>query len=622
MKRPAKRPLIACITGSACIASIAAAQGLDLDPKTPPVTQWTCIAAASAPDANAFDKLATRVLQSTSANDDELAFRFVTAMSLRKIAVDSAYETLSAQRKAEIQAAVDTIDGVQIERIAELLRDVVKSEIADSTPWFVPRTTVRRFAELSKFLESISVEAAEALRNCEAASSAGLQDQGEAISAIDVSSIVSLLKSPESVLPSRTRERVLECLALASIEARAGDASRLLMLGEIAAIGPHIRSVKGLSINQVNKAYDTLLKQSPDAPPRATLERLRRIRQLCDHATLQLPTVESLRLAKPLKPAYAQLSPLFRQTQKTIAPVAKRLLDADESMNDPAIMSADDSFVAVLHDFESLSDISVLITRKDERGRDVLREDCKFAASRLLDAVKRIAKAKDDEKEGRIAEFRSLVATLKLALEIPDEVSLRQDQSSEAAESLTRFTAAQREYLQSLSNPRRPPDEQTVRSLQAGAAVLRLRARAQMEEPWVVLSWPGVELTSGGMRVLREGLETHVREMLKTYALGQVDRLSVALREGEQRHAAALVIADLDAVLKRTGIAPGSALDEVSAGEPDVVRVPGAIYVSDFRFISLCAEEIAALRSAGAESKVVEDRMNARAKNIRVDRKP
>ena len=601
---------------------MAMGQGLDLDPKSPTVREWTCIAATIASDGDPFNKLATRLLQVQASSEDDLARRFVMAMTLRKISKDPKYGGLSATRRSEIQGVIDSIDGASVDRIAGILGAAMVPELSDSTPWYVSRVEMPKFADLIVFLESVSVEAEEAMRECDNAAKRGLIDQGEMLAGVDVDSIVALLKSPEGIVPARTRERLLECLAVAAVEARAGDAVRLAMLGEIAATGARIRGVKGLVAVQVSNAYDTLLRQSPDAPPRATLERLSRIRQLCEHAKFEIPSPESLRLAKPLKPAHAQLAPLFRQTQKTIAPVAKRLLDADESMNDPAIMSADDAFISVLRDFESLSEISALIVRRDERGREIVRDECKFAAARLLDAVKQVARAKGDDKETRLNEFRTLVSTLKLALWIPDEQSLRSDASSEAADSLTRFVAAQREYLQSLSNPRRPRDQQTISALESGSAVLRLRARARIEDPGLLLAWPGIELSEGGLRVLLDGLESHVRDMLRIYASGQLDRLAVEMRDGESRYAAAFAVADLHAVLSRSGVARGCALDEVSAGAPDPDRVPSARHVSDFQFISLCAEEIAALRAAGADAKAIEDLMNTRARGIRIERQP
>jgi len=136
-------------------ASTAMGQGLDLDPKSPTVREWTCIAATIASDGDPFNKLATRLLQVQASSEDDLARRFVMAMTLRKISKDPEYGGLSATRRSEIQEVIDSIDGASVDRIAGILGAAMVPELSDSTPWYVSRVEMPKFADLIVFLESV-----------------------------------------------------------------------------------------------------------------------------------------------------------------------------------------------------------------------------------------------------------------------------------------------------------------------------------------------------------------------------------------------------------------------------------------------------------------------------------
>jgi hypothetical protein len=598
------------------------AQVLDLDPKSPTSFEWTCLAALSANPRDAFERLAANLVKAPYADEADAAARLVLALTLRKIPADVEYMALPPERRSAIAQGLESLDGVSVERTVDALATLLASETCDSTAWFISPRQWAGLAGVTDQLQAISSDAADAARQIDVMNQAGAFDFGDMIMGADVDAIKALLNSPGAALSERTRERVRECLATAVIEARAGSASRLVMLCEIAACGPNIRSLKGLSATQTARAFETLLKESPDADPEKTIERLVRLRQLLDHAKLVMPTAEQLNLAKPLKPAHVQLTPVFRQMQRPIAPIAKKLLDTAESLNDPAIMSVDRSFLGVLQDLKTLARISERITVTDQRGRIVIRDDCTFAATRLLDAVKRVARAKDDEKEDRLNEWRELCAMIELALYAPDVESVRSDRSLNASNALVRFESAQREYLRSLADSRKSPDEDIVRSIQAGAGLFRFRARTLMEDPTLALAWPGVEISTAGMTVLRAEIPSHVNELMEQYAAGRFDRVAVQLREGESRFAAALAIADLARALESTGIAPASALDEVTSRDPDPFVVIGVKHIEAFRFISLCAEEIATLSSNGKDAAEVVNRMNARARSVRLDPTP
>lgn len=595
------------------------AQGLDLDPKSSSVDQWTCFEKFQSASSGPFEKLAARLLQAPVADEDDAAARFVLALNLRKIQSDSEYRTLEPKRQQEIQSALDGIDGASTAATRIALRAVFDLETRDSSPWFVTPEEPRNFERLETLLRPGFEDAATACIDLHERERSGGLDPGEALAGIDVDAIVNLLKSPEAILAERTRERFMEALAVAVVEANAGHPRRIEMLGTIAEAGPCVRELNGVSLPRFSRAFDTLLKEAPDLEVTSTLERFRRLRELSTRAKMPLPMVDHLKLIKPLKPAYPQIAPLFRQTQKSIAPVVVRLLDSGESLNDPAVMKADEPFLGVVSDMNRLTRISSGMCQPDSRGVSVIREECKFAAARILDSVKRIARAKEDGREDRINEFRALCSLIELSLPNTGDQICADDGDPNIGSALNRFDGVKREYLQALSNPRRVPEPKLVQALQAGAAVFKLKDRASIHDPSLVLAWPGVEISPDIFHALGESLNAQISALFEDFAAARDERVVVRIREIEQRYAAALALADLARALALSGIAPGGAIDELTANHPDTLRVIGARHLESFLYISLCAEEIASLRAAGQDTKALEERMNERALTIRLE---
>lgn len=603
-------------------ATSALAQRLNLDPPAPVESAWTCTAPLAANATGPFGELAARLLKAPATDDAEAARRLVLALTLKKIPEDPAYAALPAERRAEIEARVAGIDGVSVIAAAEQLASLLTDPERAKPAWAVPPLVPLPHAPLAPLLVGAGDEILAAAAAIDAQLASHTVDPASVLAGVDTRAIAVALALPEAMFPARTRERFVDALGAAVVEARAGRADRLAMLGEIAAAGPQVKSLKGVSSIKAGKSYEQLLRAAPDLPPEETRRRLARLAELCHDARTAAPTIESLKLARQLRPAHGQLLPEYRAAQRTIAPVALRLLDPGESLNDPGIIRAEEPFAACLEDLRALGRISAAVTVVDAKGRETLAAEAKPACDAILLASKLIARAKDRDREDVLNSFRRLCRRVEAATTLPDERSLRAETEVAVAEFVGKYEDVRARYLVALASKRREPDPALVSALEVGREILEFRERVRIVDTDALLAWPGFEATPEGLASIRHGIDEQVLGAMRAFNADRYDRASDLVKAGPTRFAAAVAIADLSRAIVVTGSAAPVALREAIPGTPDTMRCPGARHRGAFEFIALCGEELAALRAAGEDTKAVEDRMNAAAAPVRIDAGP
>ncbi|MFZ4573918.1 MAG: hypothetical protein ACOYN0_05940 [Phycisphaerales bacterium] len=619
-RRGANRLALAVCVCVAGFPLAARAQKLNLDPPAAEAQKWSCREklAAGMEAGSELEKLGARLLRASSENDDDLARRLVAALTLRRAAKSDAFAGLTPEQRREIEQAATGFDAAAHAWPGASL--ATRGAATTDASWAAPPVPPLYPAPLAPMLEQAGARpeaVAAAARVDVLLRDRGFDPSGE-LASVDSRAIALTLAQPAALLPERTRERFIEALSVALVEADDGSSQRLAMLAEICAAGPGVKSVEGISGSRVAKAYELLLRESPDLPVPATRQRIARVRVLCGLAARKAPTAESLEIVKQLRPAFTIFVSSWRPNQRIIGPVVLRLLDSQESLNDPGVMAAESPFLATAEDLDAISRISAAVVSRDDKGRSVLRPEAKHAVARLVEAARLIARAKDRDREGALAAFRTLLRHVEFATTFPGEAALRASTQTAAVEFVQKYTDLRAAYLKALGERKRDRENALTGPLELGRSIIDFRLRAAMPDAARVVAWPGFEVSDEGLAALRLGLDEQVLGAMRAYNSDSPARAKELLDAGPRAFAAALLVGDLSRALAATGCAPPSVLVELSAGSPDLSRCPGASARGVFEFISLGAEEMAALRAAGQEVRAVEARVNAAAVGVRV----
>ncbi len=511
--------------------------------------------------------------------------------------------------------------------------------------FLIDHTTQRRLDDQAKAAIAQLIETCRTARGYPAWQPSARQWAGRAARTL---AIVQALEEPPVWLnmPARDQLRSDANAALGmmfSDPAKAGEAmDRLSMQWQLIAATEAL-DAKAQS-RRLRDAINAIVNL-PEADPRADAHAFETIVQtylrslsLLD-ATGRLPEADAV--VRQLRPAYKPLLAMHARSKTAAIPVLPTMLARPEPMNNPAVLGAMQSLEAAADDLAMIGRLNALLTQWSEgiETPQTIPSHSPVATRAMGPMAERVRQlcvglGKEQTAADSLGALRELASLSAIALVMPGESALRsrrhvkawQRATGNQQDELLRVLArARKAFVQSFSTDafadRCAHDALRLRAL---AAVMQLCHDAAlvetMQSDWrasqepAINAHPAIELTEPAFALLADSLSRYSAEATAMILDGQDGRVVDRVNEIRKNHAAAIVLARLNAIAQRQGFGKScSVLTELVMGSPG----DDAWLAEDRGDLSrICTDAMEAQRAGGSTRRLWLDDANRTATRL------